>query len=208
LNLQSQLESGLESLDIPVEPDQVDALLGYLSLLEKWNKSFNLTAIRDVNKMLAYHLLDSLSIWRWIPPQAHALDVGSGAGLPGIPLAIVLPQTRWRLVDSNGKKTRFIQQALAVCKIENATVVKSRIEDYDAEQSFDVIVSRAYTSLTAFVQSVAHLMQSQTTLMAMKTGLENEKTGAHKNQYELQEYNLKIPGIHEPRKLITVNNQV
>jgi 16S rRNA (guanine527-N7)-methyltransferase len=206
LNLQSQLESGLESLDIPVEPDQVDALLRYLSLLEKWNKSFNLTAIRDVNKMLAYHLLDSLSIRRWIRPQAHALDVGSGAGLPGIPLAIVLPQTRWRLLDSNGKKTRFMQQALAVCEIGNATVVKSRIGDYDAEQPFDVIVSRAYTSLTVFVQSVVHLMQPQTTIMAMKTGLENEAAGPLENQYEIQEYNLKIPGIHEPRKLITVKH--
>ena len=206
MNLQSQLESGLESLDIPLEPDQVDALLRYLSLLEKWNKSFNLTAIRDVNKMLAYHLLDSLSIQRWIPPQAHALDVGSGAGLPGIPLAIVLPQTRWRLLDSNGKKTRFMQQALAVCKIGNATVVKSRIEDYDAEQPFDVIVSRAYASLTMFVQSVARLMQPQTTLMAMKTGLENETSGPLENQYEIQEYKLKIPGIHEPRKLITVKH--
>ena len=206
MNLQSQLEAGLDSLDISTAPGQVEALLAYLLLLEKWNKSFNLTAIRDVNKMLAYHLLDSLSIGRWIPPQANALDVGSGAGLPGIPLAIVLPQTRWSLLDSNGKKTRFMQQALAVCKIKNATVVKSRIEDYDAEQPFDVVVSRAYASLAAFVRSVGHLMQPQTTLMAMKTGLENETTGPDKNQYEIQEHNLKIPGIHESRKLITVKH--
>ena len=183
--------SGLESLEIPVEPEQVDTLLGYLSLLEKWNKSFNLTAIRDVDKMLSYHLLDSLSIQRWIPRQARALDVGSGAGLPGIPLAIVLPRTCW---------------CLLVCKVENATVVKSRIEDYDAEQPFDVIVSRAYTSLTGFVQSAGHLMQPQTTLMAMKTGLENEAAGLDESQYEIQEFNLKIPGIHEPRKLITVKH--
>lgn len=204
MNLQSQLEAGLDSFDISIEPGQFEALLAYLSLLEKWNKSFNLTAIRDVNKMLTYHLLDSLSIQRWIPPQACALDVGSGAGLPGIPLAIVLPQTRWSLLDSNGKKTRFMQQALAVCKIKNADVVKSRIEDYDAEQPFDVLVSRAYTSLAAFVQSAGHLMQPQTTLMAMKTGLENETAGPDKNQYEIQEYNLRVPGIYEPRKLITV----
>ncbi|NNE62501.1 MAG: 16S rRNA (guanine(527)-N(7))-methyltransferase RsmG [Gammaproteobacteria bacterium] len=204
MNLQSQLESGLESLDIPVKPDQIDALLGYLSLLDKWNKSFNLTAIRDANKMLAYHLLDSLSIWRWIPPHARALDVGSGAGLPGIPLAVVLPQTQWKLLDSNGKKTRFMQQALAVCEIKNATVVKSRIEDYHAGQPFDIVVSRAYTSLTAFVQSVAHVMQPETLVMAMKTGLENEESSLDINRYELQECDLKIPGLFEPRKLITV----
>lgn len=206
MNLQSRLESGLESLEIPVKPDQIAALLGYLSLLEKWNNSFNLTAIRDVEKMLSYHLLDSLSIRRWIAPQARALDVGSGAGLPGIPLAIVMPQTRWSLLDSNGKKTRFIQQALAACKIENATVVKSRVEDYDAEQPFDVIVSRAYASLTAFVQSATHLMQPQTMLMAMKTGLENETPGLDMNQYKIQEFNLRVPGIHEPRKLLTVKH--
>lgn len=204
MNLQAQLESGLEALEISPGPDQINALLAYLSLMEKWNKSFNLTAIRDINKMLAYHLLDSLSIWRWVPSRAQALDVGSGAGLPGIPLAIVLPQTRWSLLDSNGKKTRFMQQALAVCKIENATVEKHRIEDYDAEQPFDVIVSRAYASLTVFVQSVAHLMQPQTVLVAMKTGLEDESAGAQLRQYEIQEYNLKVPGIDEPRKLVTV----
>ena len=204
MNLQSQLESGLDWLDISIEPGQIEALLGYLLLLEKWSKSFNLTAIRDVDKMLAYHLLDSLSIWRGIPSQAHVLDVGSGAGLPGIPLAIALPQTRWSLLDSNGKKTRFMQQALAVCKIKNATVVKSRIEDYHAEQPFDVVVSRAYTSLTAFVQSVAHVMHRQTIVMAMKTGLENEKSSLDINQYEIQEFDLEVPGIHEPRKLITV----
>ena len=204
MNLQSQLESGLDWLDISIEPGQIEALLGYLLLLEKWSKSFNLTAIRDVDKMLAYHLLDSLSIWRGIPSQAQILDVGSGAGLPGIPLAIALPQTRWSLLDSNGKKTRFMQQALAVCKIKNATVVKSRIEDYHAEQPFDVVVSRAYTSLTAFVQSVAHVMHRQTIVMAMKTGLENEKSSLDINQYEIQEFDLEVPGIHEPRKLITV----
>ena len=204
MNLQSQLDSGLESLGISPEPGQIDALLSYLLLLEKWNRSFNLTAIRDVHKMLALHLLDSLSIWRWIPSQAHALDVGSGAGLPGIPLAIVFPQTRWSLIDSNGKKTRFMQQALAICAIKNVTVVKSRIEDYHADQPVDIVVSRAYASLTTFVQSVAHLMQPETIMMAMKTGLEIDQTGLDINQYQIQECDLQVPGVSEPRKLITV----
>ncbi len=207
MNLQSQLESGLKSLGISPEPGQIDALLAYLSLLEQWNKSYNLTAIRDVNRMLAYHLLDSLSIWRWIPSQAYALDVGSGAGLPGIPLAIVLPQTQWCLLDSNGKKTRFMQQALAVCAVKNVTVVKSRIEDYDAHQPFDVIVSRAYASLTAFVHSVMHLMQPETIMMAMKTGLEDDETSLDFSRYEIQECDLKVPGVNQPRKLITVKQQ-
>lgn len=207
MKLKSQLESGINSFGIECEPEQVNTLLSYLALLEKWNKSFNLTAIRDVNKMLAYHLLDSLSIWRWIPPRANVLDVGSGAGLPGIPLAILLPQTRWQLLDSNGKKTRFMQQAVAVCAIKNVTVVQSRIEDYHAQQPLDVVVSRAFTSLAAFVQSVAHFIQPETLIMAMKTGHEDNETRLDLNQYELQECGLTVPGVSEPRKLITVTKR-
>lgn len=204
MNLKLQLESGLNSFAIAYEPEQIDALLSYLMLLEKWNKSFNLTAIRDVNRMLAYHLLDSLSIWRWIPAQANILDVGSGPGLPGIPLAIMLPQTNWALLDSNGKKTRFMQQAVAVCAVKNVTVVKSRIEDYHAQQPLDVVVSRAFTSLTTFVHSVAHVIQPETVIMAMKTGLEDNESSLDMNQYQIQECDLTVPGVSEPRKLITV----
>lgn len=204
MSLRSQLESGLNSLAVAYEPAQVQVLLDYLALLEKWNKSFNLTAIRDVNRMLSYHLLDSLSIWKWIPNRARVLDVGSGAGLPGIPLATLLPHTNWSLLDSNGKKTRFMQQAVAMCSIKNVTVVKSRIEDYHAQQPLDIIVSRAFTSLAAFVQSVAHVMQPETLLMAMKTGLEDERSSLDFNLYETQEYELTVPGVNESRKLITV----
>ncbi len=207
MNLKTLLACGLNELRMSIEDEQLEALLAYLSLLDHWNRSYNLTAIRGPQKMLAYHLLDSLSISSWIQPRAHVLDVGSGAGLPGIPLAIALPQSEWRLLDSNGKKTRFMQQALAVCSLNNVTVVKSRVEDYHADEPRDIIVSRAYASLGDFAQSVAHLMRPETMLMAMKTGLEGKEADFITTQYDKQEHDLQVPGISEPRKLITVRQR-
>ena len=207
MNLKSQLACGLDELGLSVADDQLEALLVYLSLLDKWNKSYNLTSIREPEKMLVYHLLDSLSIAAWIKPQSRVLDVGSGAGLPGIPLAIVLPQSEWWLLDSNGKKTRFMQQAVAVCTVNNATVVKSRVQDYHAAEPLDIIVSRAYASLSGFAESVAHLMRPETMLMTMKTGLEEIETALTPTQYDRREYDLHVPGISEPRKLVTVRQR-
>ncbi len=204
MNLKSQLACGLDELGLSLMDDQFEALLAYLSLLDKWNKSYNLTAIREPEKMLTYHLLDSLSIASWIQPRSRILDVGSGAGLPGIPLAIVLPQSKWQLLDSNGKKTRFMQQALAVCSVNNARVVKSRVEDYHAAEPLDIIVSRAYASLSGFAESVAHLMRPETMLMTMKTGFEKIETALMSTQYDRREYDLQVPGISEPRKLVTM----
>ena len=205
MKLKTQLSSGLDELELALEDDQLEGLLAYLELLGKWNKSYNLTAITDPQKMLSYHLLDSLSIARWFPQGSRVLDVGSGAGLPGIPLAIALAGRQWTLLDSNGKKTRFMQQALAICAVKNVTVVQSRVEDYHAPESLDIIVSRAYASLGQFAESVSHLMQPETVLMTMKTGLEEEALNL--TDYDKQEYDLRVPGISEPRKLVTVRQQ-
>ncbi len=204
MNLKTNLVSGLDQLGVELEESQIERLLAYLELLAKWNRSYNLTAITDPQKMLNYHLLDSLSILKWFDHCSHALDVGSGAGLPGIPLAIALPGCHWTLLDSNGKKTRFMQQALATCAVNNATVVKSRVEDYHAPGVFDIIVSRAYASLGDFVESVAALLEPETILMTMKTGLEDKEAAFDTTLYNRQEYDLQVPGISEPRKLVTL----
>ncbi|MDJ0832171.1 MAG: 16S rRNA (guanine(527)-N(7))-methyltransferase RsmG [Gammaproteobacteria bacterium] len=195
-------------MQIGASPQQIEQLTDYLKLLQKWNRSYNLTAIDEPAKMVSYHVLDSLSIMSAIDQQARCLDVGSGAGLPGIPLATLLPQSRWVLLDSNGKKTRFIQQAVATLGLENVSVVHSRVQDYHAEQGFDVIVSRAYASLQDFVQSVQHLWQPHTRLLTMKTELDaSEQQQLETSLYQLQVTPLKVPGIAEKRSLVIIERK-
>lgn len=210
IHLKNLLLEGLSDLKISLDDNQVERLLDYLMLLEKWNKSYNLTAIHGLEKMLNYHLLDSLAIYPALQHYKNALDVGSGAGLPGVPLAIAMPESYWTLLDSNGKKTRFIQQALAVCKVSNAKVVKSRVQDYTAPQPLDIIVSRAYASLGDFADSVAHLRLADTLLVTMKTGLDPQElktldTIKHQIQASsIEEIELHVPGILEKRSLVFV----
>ena len=196
---------GLVDIDLSLDDTQIDRLLDYMDLLGKWNKSYNLTAITDLQKMIYYHLLDSLAIYNWVSHGRSALDVGSGAGLPGVPLAIAMPDSRWTLLDSNGKKTRFMQQAIAVCGIDNVVVVKSRVEDYHAAEPFDIIVSRAFTSLTNFADSIAHLCQPETLMFAMKTGLSKEEAeNLNTAKYSMQEFALRVPGIADKRSLVSL----
>ena len=205
MNLRSRLTQGLADINLSVQDSQVDRLLDYLALLDKWNKSYNLTAITDPQKMLYYHVLDSLVIYDQLLPGQSALDVGTGAGLPGVPLAIALPDSKWVLLDSNNKKTRFLQQVLAVCAIDNAVVVKSRVEDYHAAEPFDVIVSRAFTSLSNFADSVAHLCQAETLMLTMKTGISKEEAEKlDTEKYSMQETGLRVPGITEKRSLVSL----
>jgi 16S rRNA (guanine527-N7)-methyltransferase len=203
LNLRRQLQQGLITLDLPLDDLQVDKLLDYLMLLGRWNKSYNLTAVTDPEKMISYHLLDSLAIHDAVKSASSALDVGTGAGLPGIPLAIANPEMKWTLLDSNGKKTRFLQQALAHCNINNAVVVKSRVEDYHAAEPFDIIVSRAYASLSGFVESVKHLSQPETRLLTMKTSLDAAEAETLEGSiYLIEEIKLQVPGISSKRSLV------
>jgi 16S rRNA (guanine527-N7)-methyltransferase len=203
--LRDTLQSGLVVMQIRHDADQMDRLLLYLQTLVKWNRSYNLTAISDPERMVPYHLLDSLSLLPQLKPGQHCLDVGTGAGLPGIPLAIMLPDTDWVLLDSNGKKTRFVQQAVASCRLSNVKVVQSRVEDYHADSSFDIIVSRAYASVADFVASVKHLWQSGTSLVTMKTEPgEVELAALDRDLYGVEVIPITVPGIAEKRSLVTI----
>ena len=195
----------LGALGFSLHQTQYDQLLEYLYLLEKWSKVYNLTAIRGLQKMLCYHLLDSLSILPRILNCRKAIDVGSGAGLPGIPLAIAMPDTAWVMLDSSSRKTRFIRQAMVHCGLRNAQVVQTRVQDYHAPDSPDFIVSRAYASLADFCDSVAHLMAPDTCLLTMKTGLKGEEAGKlDPSRFVFEEQQLQVPGISEPRSLVVV----
>ena len=195
-------------MQIAASDEQIGQLAAYLELLKKWNKAYNLTAITEPKKMVAYHVLDSLSVLPWIPPQGHCLDVGTGAGLPGIPLSILLPESSWVLLDSNGKKTRFVQQAIAHCHLSHVKVVQSRVEDYHAGSSFDVIVSRAYSSLADFMSTVEALWQPDTQLLTMKTELADaESEAVDPSQYQMQTINLQVTGIVQKRSLVIVQRR-
>ena len=205
MDLAGELRAGTDALGLTLQQTQHDQLIEYLYLLEKWNQVYNLTAIRNLRKMLSYHLLDSLSILPGLENCRKALDVGSGAGLPGIPLAIAMPEAIWVMLDSNARKTRFIRQAIAHCGLKNAQVVQSRVEDYHSPDSLDFIVSRAYAPLAEFCDSVTHLLAPGTRLLTMKTGLrQKEVQQLDSNRFVFEEEILNVPGVSETRSLVTI----
>jgi 16S rRNA (guanine527-N7)-methyltransferase len=147
--------------------DKIEQLLGFIKLIEKWNKAYNLTAIRDREAMVRLHILDSLAIVPFIEGK-RVIDIGTGAGLPGIPLAIYLPEIEFTLLDSNAKKTRFVQQAILELKLKNVSVCHNRVEHYHPEKSFDTVITRAFASLSDIVDLTAHLLSKDGALLAMK----------------------------------------
>ncbi|MCX7095644.1 MAG: 16S rRNA (guanine(527)-N(7))-methyltransferase RsmG [Methylobacter sp.] len=161
------LAAGIASLNLAVTDAQLEQLLSFIKLIEKWNKAYNLTAIRDREEMARLHILDSLAI---IPHMQgkRIIDIGTGAGLPGIPLAICLPEIDFTLLDSNAKKTRFVQQAILELKLNNAAVLHSRVEDYHPEHAYDAVLTRAFAALADIVKLTAHLPGKNGVLLAMK----------------------------------------
>jgi 16S rRNA (guanine527-N7)-methyltransferase len=205
MDLAGELRAGTDALELTLQQTQHDQLLEYLYLLEKWAQVYNLTAIRGLPKMLTHHLLDSLSLVPRLEDCRKALDVGSGAGLPGIPLAIAMPEAIWVMLDSNARKTRFIRQAIAHCGLKNAQVVQSRVEDYHSPDSLDFIVSRAYAPLAEFCDSVVHLLEPKTQLFTMKTGLrQKEVQQLDTNRFVFEEEIINVPGISETRSLVSI----
>lgn len=173
--LRATLEAGLSSLGLGLEPRQVDLLLDYLGLLQKWNKVYNLTAVRDPAEMMTHHLLDSLAaiepLRRQVGQRAvQVLDVGSGGGLPGVVIAIACPEIRVTCVDTVAKKAAFIQQAAATLKLPNLRGLHARVESLNAlaGQGYDVVCSRAFASLTDFVNWSRDTLNPGGVWMAMK----------------------------------------
>lgn len=161
------LHQGLVELnDVPDKSTEAQ-LIRYIELISQWNRVFNLTAIRDLDAMVIRHLLDSLTIKPFIKGKT-VLDVGTGAGLPGIPLAIVMPEKQFVLLDSNQKKTRFLQQTVYQLRLKNVRVVHQRVEEYKVEPLFDTVVSRAFSTLREYLQLSKHLVKSGGQILAMK----------------------------------------
>ena len=195
------LLSGLQALELVGNQELIDPLLAFLELMEKWNKSYNLTSIRNRQEMVSLHLLDSLAVLPYLLGP-RIVDIGTGAGVPGIPLAIVAPDMEFTLLDSNAKKTRFVQQAVLELKLKNVTVCHSRVEDYQPAIKFNTVISRAFSSLQDFVGSTSHLLGEQGVMLAMK-GLNPDQELAHLAlQYSL--IPIKVPGVDAERCLIQI----
>ncbi len=196
------LASGLQALNLALNAQQVEQLLDFIRLIEKWNKAYNLTAIHGREDMVRLHLLDSLAIASFIEGK-RVIDIGTGAGLPGIPLAICLPEIKFTLLDSNAKKTRFVQQAILELKLENAAVYHQRVENYKPEQLFNTATTRAFASLSDIVKLTAHLLDKDGVLLAMK---------GQKPEAELAQVNAKttlipvnVPGCEAERCLVKIS---
>lgn len=173
LSIYSRIYSGVSDLHFSITKLQIEKLVKYIELLIKWNKVYNLTAIRDPDHIVYRHILDSLSVAPYIK-NGRMLDVGSGPGLPGIPLAILYPEKQITVLDSNGKKTRFMDQVKAELCLKNVTVVNARVESYQPNCFFDEIISRAFSSLSHMIKGTKHLLSQSGVYLAMK-GLYPEK---------------------------------
>lgn len=162
-----QLENGLAAMGLSINAPVQQKLLAYLALIYKWNKVHNLTAVREPAEMVTLHLLDSLAVLPHIQAE-RLLDVGSGAGLPGIPLALCLPQMRVTVLDSSHKKASFMRQAKAELGVDNVEVVCGRVEQFKPEELYDVIISRAFSDLNQFTSLTRHLCKPDAQWLAMK----------------------------------------
>ncbi len=204
MSVESQLRAGVAALGLAL-PDGAEArLLAYLALLDKWNRVYNLTAVRDAGRMVSHHLLDSLAAVPFFKGD-RVLDVGSGGGLPGIPLAIARPDLRVTLIDSIAKKTAFLLQAKAELGLANLSVVTSRVEDYRPDARFDVITSRAFSDLREFVLLTGHLLAPGGQWLAMKGLYPNEEIAVLPADVRVSaDHALVVPGLEASRHLIVL----
>ncbi|MDQ1210424.1 16S rRNA (guanine527-N7)-methyltransferase [Acinetobacter baylyi] len=199
-----ELKQGSQALGLDLSDEVLGLLLKYQDALVLWNKAYNLTAIRDPKEMLVKHLLDSLSILKDLP-QGRLLDVGTGGGMPGMIVALCQPERNCVLLDSNGKKIRFLKQFIADLKLKNVVAVQTRVENEESIQElgkFDVITSRAFASLLDFVDAARPYMHESTIIAAMKGLVPTEEMQQLKAEFSCQVIGLQVPRLDEQRHLL------
>lgn len=205
--LKNLLSRQLERANFTVAENTQERLIEYLLLLDKWNHAYNLTSVRDIKQMIVQHILDSLSITEFVQGK-NILDVGTGAGLPGIPLALTQPKREFVLLDSNGKKTRFLTHVAQALKIENVRVEQARVEEFKPEFCFGTIVSRAFSSLKNFLDSTQHLCCANGVFLAMKGSYPTEELAEVKNSFNITAVHaLKVPQLDAQRHLVVISRQ-
>ncbi|KAF0205385.1 MAG: hypothetical protein FD173_1061 [Gallionellaceae bacterium] len=207
MTLASDLSSGITQLGVNVAAEQQQKLLDFLALLHKWNKVYNLTAIREPEQMVSNHLLDSLAVLPHLWPKRW-LDVGCGAGLPGVVLAIVRPEWSFTLLDSNSKKTSFVQQACIELGLRNVEVCCGRIEEWQVAEKYDGIISRAFAETAEFVALTRHLLARDGRWAAMKGMPEQELTRLPEGVLVEQIIPLQVPNLEAARCLVVLRENI
>lgn len=200
--LRPAIEAGLAALELSADPPTVDRLARFVDLLDRWNRVYNLTAVREPAEMVNRHLLDSLAVAPWLH-GLHIADVGSGAGLPGIPLALTHPALHFTLIDSNGKKTRFMTQTRAELALSNVTVVRARVEQYQPPRLFDCVLTRAFAPLDRLLTLTGHLCAPGGRLLALKGPEARSELEQLPADWLLRgSHRLDIPGLDAERWLL------
>ncbi len=188
-----------------ISTDVSKQLMDFVYLLEKWNKTYNITAIRDLEKMVILHVVDSASVYRYLSGNS-IIDVGTGGGIPGIIFAMLNPQLKVTLLDSNQKKTRFLRFAQRQLNIDNITVVCDRVEQYQPKTLYDVVISRAFTEVGNFLKLAGHLCKEKGQVLAMKGPRVESEEDVQEIGFELsQDIDIQVPFLDARRRLLVFN---
>ncbi|EBX2693166.1 16S rRNA (guanine(527)-N(7))-methyltransferase RsmG [Salmonella enterica subsp. enterica serovar Nima] len=202
----NKLSRLLADAGISLTDHQKTLLVAYVDMLHKWNKAYNLTSVRDPNEMLVRHILDSIVVAPYLQGQRF-IDVGTGPGLPGIPLAIVLPDAHFTLLDSLGKRVRFLRQVQHELKLENITPVQRRVEAYPSEPPFDGVISRAFASLNDMVSWCHHLPGEKGRFYALKGQLPGDEIASLPNNFSVESVEkLRVPQLEGERHLVIIKS--
>tara|TARA_R110001606_G_C15120920_1_gene622068 strand:- start:42 stop:668 length:627 start_codon:yes stop_codon:yes gene_type:complete len=201
------IQKGAQQMGAALSDETIQTLVKYLAMLEKWNKAYNLTAIRDVEQMISLHLLDSLATLPFITGD-NIIDVGTGPGLPGMVLAICYPEKRFTLLDSNGKKTRFLTQVKMELGIHNATVANERVEKHSHQGEYDHVISRAFASLQDMINWTLPLPKETGNFLAMKGVYPSEEIAALPKEVGLVSVEpLNVPNIQAERHMVVMTRK-
>ncbi|MGX9419338.1 16S rRNA (guanine(527)-N(7))-methyltransferase RsmG [Vibrio sp. RC27] len=208
VNLHAKLDQLIAQTDLDVSQHQRDQLVGYVELLNKWNKAYNLTSVRDPMEMLIRHIMDSIVVSPYLNGE-RIIDVGTGPGLPGIPLAIMNPDKSFHLLDSLGKRIRFIKQVLHELRISNVTTVQSRVELFQPDEKFDVVLSRAFASMSDMVSWCQHLPKSKSGIfLALKGQMPRDEIEHLPNWCCVTEVKaLAVPELEGERHLVVLSRR-
>jgi 16S rRNA (guanine527-N7)-methyltransferase len=199
--LAAAIQEGCIALDLHLEPAVVQKLCRFVELLEKWNRVYNLTSVRDPQAMVTRHILDSLAVMPFLT-TGRLLDVGTGAGLPGLPIALVRTDLSVTLLDSNAKKLRFVRQAVAELGVENVEIIHQRLERYRPAQAFDMVISRAVSSLRELYDQTSRLVKPGGRFLIMKGARPNAEIEAFMPGRGLRVETLQVPGLEAERHLL------